>query len=288
MFSIGEFARFGSVSVRMLRHYDEIGLLRPARVDPGTGYRSYSASQLPLLNRIVALKELGFTLDEVGRLTDGVTADELRGMLLLRRSQLEQELAEHEARLRGVEARLRHIEREGTVPNHDITAKPLPAVRIAAVARPAPGFGPDNLVPVIQPAFDELFTAIGEADIEPKGFPFACYTGEAGEGTLVVHCAVPVAGDADTAPEPAALYELPPVEHGAVLVWRGNLENAHDEIYQFLPRWIEDNGFVPVGAGRDVFVDMFPDNPDEAVMEVHWPLRRPDGPPPDITPHPVG
>lgn len=65
MFSIGDFARHGRVSVRMLRHYDGIGLLRPALVDPSTGYRYYDAAQLPQLNRIVALKELGFGLQQV-------------------------------------------------------------------------------------------------------------------------------------------------------------------------------------------------------------------------------
>jgi DNA-binding transcriptional MerR regulator len=92
MFSIGEFARLGAVSIRTLRHYDEIGLLRPAEVDPVTGYRSYSAKQLRQLNRIVALKDLGLSLGQVRQLLDGITVDELRGMLLLRQAQLEREL----------------------------------------------------------------------------------------------------------------------------------------------------------------------------------------------------
>jgi DNA-binding transcriptional MerR regulator len=62
MFSIGEFARLGGLSARTLRHYDEIGLLRPATVDQDTGYRGYSAAQLGQLNRIMALKELGLSL----------------------------------------------------------------------------------------------------------------------------------------------------------------------------------------------------------------------------------
>src|ERR1700733_617389 len=82
MFSIGEFARHGRVSVRMLRHYDEIGLLRPASVDPLTGYRFYQAGQLAELNRLIALKELGFTLEQVRSImVETVTAAELRGML---------------------------------------------------------------------------------------------------------------------------------------------------------------------------------------------------------------
>jgi len=69
MLSIGDFAHLGGVSVRTLRHYDEIGLLRPARVDPHSGYRAYSAGQLGQLNRIVALKDLGLSLAQVRRLT---------------------------------------------------------------------------------------------------------------------------------------------------------------------------------------------------------------------------
>ena len=84
MFSIGAFAKYGGVSVRMLRHYDAVGLLRPAHVDPHTGYRFYEADQLARLNRVIALKELGLTLDQVRAILDGeLAAGELRGMLRL-------------------------------------------------------------------------------------------------------------------------------------------------------------------------------------------------------------
>jgi DNA-binding transcriptional MerR regulator len=75
MLSIGHFARHGRVSVRMLRHYDAIGLLQPAYVDRATGYRSYDAGQLSRLNQIVALKGLGFTLQQVRSILD----DEVSG-----------------------------------------------------------------------------------------------------------------------------------------------------------------------------------------------------------------
>src|SRR6202167_1548722 len=112
MFTIGELARLGDISVRMLRHYDEIGLLRPAWVDPVTGYRGYTIAQLRDLNRIVALRGLGFSLAEVRQLLSGLTADELRGMLLLRRTELERQLAADRSSLARVEVRLRAIERE--------------------------------------------------------------------------------------------------------------------------------------------------------------------------------
>jgi DNA-binding transcriptional MerR regulator len=132
MFSIGDFARHGRVSVRMLRHYDAIGLLRPAYVDPASGYRRYEAGQLSRLNRIVALKELGFGLDDVGSILDEkVSADELRGMLRLRRAELRSRVAADTARLAQVEARLQIIESEGAMPSDDIQVKRIPAVRVA-------------------------------------------------------------------------------------------------------------------------------------------------------------
>lgn len=94
MFTIGDFARHGRVSARMLRHYDAIGLLRPDRTDPDTGYRYYGPAQLARLNRVIALKDLGFTLQQVRAVLDEqVDVDELRGMLRLRRAELEGAMA---------------------------------------------------------------------------------------------------------------------------------------------------------------------------------------------------
>ena len=107
MFTIGDFARHGRVSVRMLRHYDATGPLRPAHVDPASGYHYYTAAQLARLNRVIALKDLGFTLQQVQDIVDEkVGAEKLRGMLRLRQAELETVVAAASARLVQVEARL--------------------------------------------------------------------------------------------------------------------------------------------------------------------------------------
>src|SRR5579875_2229692 len=100
MLTIGDFARHGRVSIRMLRHYDAIGLLRPAQVDRSSGYRFYQAAQLSRLNRIVALKDLGFTLQQVQAILDEkVSVEELRGMLRLRQAELQSQISVDSARL---------------------------------------------------------------------------------------------------------------------------------------------------------------------------------------------
>ena len=100
MFGIGQFAQFAKVSVRTLRHYDDVGLLRPASVDPATGYRSYAATQLRQLNRILVLKDLGFTLVEITRIIEaGISNEELVGMLRLRRAEAERHAEAEQQRL---------------------------------------------------------------------------------------------------------------------------------------------------------------------------------------------
>lgn len=113
MLKIGEFAQEAEVTVKTLRHYAKLGLLKPAWIDRFTGYRYYAREQMPRLNRILALKDLGFTLEQIGRiLQDNLTLDELRGMLRLKCAELERHIEEEQARLARVEARLHQIEHE--------------------------------------------------------------------------------------------------------------------------------------------------------------------------------
>ena len=116
MFRIGEFAQIAQVSGRQLRFYDQLGLLRPAHIDQQTGYRYYSIRQLPRLNSILALKELGLSLEQIGPLLEKeISPAELRGMLTMKRAQLERSLQEEEARLRHIESRIAQIDRDGKV-----------------------------------------------------------------------------------------------------------------------------------------------------------------------------
>src|SRR5512135_1317497 len=106
MLKIGDFSKLGHVTVKALRHYARIGLLRPEWTDRFTGYRYYSLRQLPRLNRILALKELGFSLEQVARMVDDhVSADQLRKMLCVKQAELQVRLQAERMRLAQVEAR---------------------------------------------------------------------------------------------------------------------------------------------------------------------------------------
>lgn len=268
MFSIGEFARLGRVSVRMLRHYDAIGLLRPAVVNPASGYRSYRAEQLGRLNRVIALKDLGLTLRQVQAiLDDQVDVAELRGMLRLRRAQLEAQMMADASRLTGVEARLRMIERENSMKSEDVVVKEIAPIRVAELSATAASYGPQDIGAVIQPLYPELFRRLDAAGVAPAGPAMAYYEDPAEPGDAVIeHAGLPVT----VGPQPGygfAVVDLPAIRSAATIVHRGPMDDVLQSL-QLLAGWIEDNGYRPVGYHREVYLEYCPDKPAEGVTEL--------------------
>ncbi|GHE37199.1 MerR family transcriptional regulator [Streptomyces vinaceus] len=275
MFTIGDFAKHGRVSVRMLRHYDAIGLLRPARVDPASGYRYYEAGQLARLNRVIALKELGFSLDQVGSILDErLGAEELRGMLRLRRAELESAVAAAAARLTQVETRLRTIESEGSMSTVDIVVKSLPPVRLAELSGVAGSYEPQDIGPVIGPLYDELCRRIEAAGVVPTGPGIAYYEDApgAGAGAVLVHAGLPVGASvrAETLGGGVRVVELPGVERAATVVHRGAMDGVLPTA-QALARWIDANGHRSAGYARELTLAC-PEDRAQWVTELQEPL----------------
>jgi DNA-binding transcriptional MerR regulator len=249
MFAIGDFAKHGRVSVRMLRHYDAIGLLRPAHVDPASGYRFYDAGQLARLNRVIALKELGFSLQQVATILDEhVSTDELRGMLRLRQAELAEAMSAAAARLAQVEARLRTIESEGRMSTTDIVLKTLPPVRLAEQTAIAASYEPEDIGPVIQPLFAELACALDSAGVTRAGRGTARYE-DAPDGAIVVHAGFPVAPNVD-AQQDFEIVELP-AELAATVVHDGSMDDVLPTA-QALAYWIDANGYRSTGYAREL------------------------------------
>lgn len=271
MFTIGDFARHGRVSARMLRHYDAIGLLRPAHTDPFSSYRYYAAAQLAELNRVVALKDLGFTLHQVQEiLQDRVSTEELRGMLTLRQAELEAAMAAAAARLAQVEARLRSIESEGRMPTQDVVVKSIPAVRVAELTATAASYEPEHIGPVIGPLYDELFRRLEAAGVAPTGPGIAYYEdAPQGDGAILVHAGVTVTAEARPGQD-FAVVDLPAVERAATIVHRGPMD-AILPTAQTLAHWIDAGGHSSAGYAREVSLEC-PADQEKWVTELQEPL----------------
>ncbi|WKX71342.1 MerR family transcriptional regulator [Streptomyces sp. XD-27] len=270
MFTIGDFAKHGRVSVRMLRHYDAIGLLRPARVDRATGYRYYEAAQLARLNRVIALKDLGFSLQQVASILDErIGAEELRGMLRLRHAELETAMADAAARLAQVAARLRSIESEGSMPTEDIVIKSLPPVRLAELTGIAKSYEPQDVGPVIEPLYDELCRRLKAAGVEPTGPGIARYEDAPVDGAIIVHAGLPVSAKAREI-EGVQIVELPGVERAATIVHRGSMDDVLPTS-QALAHWIDANGYRSTGYARELTL-AFSEDHDQWVTELQEPV----------------
>jgi DNA-binding transcriptional MerR regulator len=142
MLKIGDLYKLSQVSVKTLRYYDEVGLLKPSQVDRFTGYRYYSIDQIPRLNRILAFKDLGLSLEQIGRLLDeDLPPSQIRGMLRMKQAEIQDQLLDEQARLRLIEARLRQIELEDSMPTYDIVLKKVDPQKVISIRDTLPTFG---------------------------------------------------------------------------------------------------------------------------------------------------
>jgi DNA-binding transcriptional MerR regulator len=269
MIKIGDFARLSRVSVVTLRHYDELGLLKPVVVDPFTGYRYYSVAQLPRLNRILALKDLGFSLEQIEQVLDGdLSLEQLRGMLKMKRAEVEQAVTAEQARLARIEARLRQIEMEKNMPNYDVVLKTVPPMRIASRRMTIPTN--DQVPEYLGPAYKEVYDYIKQQHAKDTGPCFALwhqpadvYVNEEAEAAVPVDR--PLAGT-----DRVRVYELPQVQVAAV-VHHGDFENF-TQGHTALLTWIESSGYRMIGPYREIYIQHDPTG--ESATEIQYPVEQ--------------
>jgi DNA-binding transcriptional MerR regulator len=275
MFSIGEFSRIGRVTPRQLRHYEELGLFKPMRIDPETGYRYYSALQLPRLNRILALKELGLTLTQILRLLDeNISAEEILGMLTMRKAQIEQTLLDELERVRSIEARLWQIEEKGELFD-DVILKAIPERKFLSIRQVVPsreeGFVLVNELHRFLPRFVGR-SAIGHFALLFSSDSFENENVDVEMGFLLDSEFQETVLLSDG--REMTVRTLPAIETMATMVYVG-IAN-HIRCYGTLGIWIEQNNYQLAGPGWEVFIEPFqPANfNEEAVIEIQLPVTR--------------
>jgi DNA-binding transcriptional MerR regulator len=274
MLTIGEFARLGQVSPRMLRHYDQLGILRPEQVDGASGYRSYGVAQLARLHRLVALRDLGFGLAQIGAILDEEpTVEQLRGMLLLRRAQIEQTLADEHARLRRVESHLNALEGASPMSMHDVVIKKTEPLRVAAVTDVAEGFGL-ALGPVFERMVPVLLARLQQAMVSFR-MMVAWYEEPADDGSVVVHAGFDIGDQPLASTSELEVVELPVVDVAA-LIHRGSMDDV-DPVYEALVRWIDASGYQPVGRSRELYLEWHDDDHLRNVTELQMPIAPATG-----------
>lgn len=280
MYKIGDFSQIGQVSVRMLRHYDKLDLLKPGHIDAWTGYRYYTLDQLPRLHQILALRDLGLSLEQVGDLLDDPQTDErLYEMLQTKQQAIEQQLAEEQARLARVAARLRQIEQVHEPVPYNVALKSWPAQQIIASREVVPHVS--QMGEVRDRMLRQLYGALAEYNISP-GMELAIYHLQAyTEEGIDMSLAVEIAAGTRLPESETTLknYSLPQTSLAASIVYHGNMWNIPDVVAN-LYRWLGLNGYTSAGAYRELHLfgrelELFAvDPPPDAVIEILVPVEK--------------
>jgi DNA-binding transcriptional MerR regulator len=283
MLSIGDFSRLGQVTVRTLHVYDKLGLLKPAHVDDTNGYRYYAASQLSRLNRILVLKGMGFSLEQITRLLeDDLPADQLRGMFMMKQAEIEQQVQESKTRLGRVAMRLRQIEQEGQLPDYEVIVKSIEPLTIVSARQVVPT---GEEVPYYRQAlFGLVYQWLKQAKIESPGLELMIYhNAEYVEQEIDMEAAVeidprvlesnpaPIAANGDV-----TIRKLPAVKQMVSVIHLGS--RSDDEQARFvLSSWIGGHDLFIMGPCREIHLSGSElENKDDrlSVIEIQLPVEK--------------
>lgn len=270
MLKIGDFSKLSRVSIRMLRHYDGIGLLKPVKTDKFTGYRYYSEAQLVTAGRITALKNMGFGLSVIGDIMLNCDDEEkLRVYLSLRKKELEAEAADIMQKLRLLDTAVKRLGKDDIM-NYNVTLKTLPERYAACVRMTIPRYEDEGMV------WQTLCSETDHMKLVPSEPCYCCvvfHDGEYKEHDVDVEAQKTVKGSYNDT-EHVKFRTLPEVTF-ASCTFKGSYELI-SEVNAAVASWIESNGYEYSGPMFNIY-HISPhetNNPDEFVTEVCYPINK--------------
>jgi DNA-binding transcriptional MerR regulator len=246
MLRIGDFSKLGQVSIHTLRHYDDIGLLKPEHIDAFTDYRYYTLEQLPRLNRILALKDLGFSLEQIARLIDdNIPVEQMKGMLRMRLADIERQIDDERTRLMRVARRLTQIEAEGKPSPYDVTMKRIDAVTLVSRRALVPGL--ETMARHRRALYDAVYSALDSGRIKANGPEIALYHNtEYTETDIDTECGIAInakdVGKLAPVPVGVTTRTLPASEETVSVMYRGAMIDVTQAIVAAFS-WIDANGY---------------------------------------------
>ncbi|WP_444642991.1 MerR family transcriptional regulator [Caproiciproducens sp. R1] len=271
MLKIGDFSKLSRISIRMLRHYDEIGLLVPKSIDSFTGYRYYGEDQLPVAGRINCLKDMGFGLSVIGEILKIYNdPQKLAEFLSVKQTEVkaEAELTAH--RLLLLETAIKRLRKDGTAMSYNVTLKTLPERYVASVRQIIPAYDYEGR---LWHVLMKETAPLNMQDGEP------CYT------LAIFHDAEYKETDVDVEVQKSVRGSYPNTEHVVfkteppVLIASATYQGGYDKIdgvNEAVANWVRDNGYDFNGPSFNIdhVSPHETQNPDEWVTEVCYPVKK--------------
>lgn len=265
LYKIGMFSQMNRVTVKALRHYDDIDLLKPAYIDKYSGYRYYTSSQLPVLHQILALRQMGFTLDEIKMVQNGISEKEL---LLKKKKELIKKIAEETMKLSQVECYLLQNDRDM---EYHVILKELPEVIVASMRTTMPDY--DALFDIVPPMGVEMERLGCECAVPEYCFNIY-HDGEYKEENVDVEICEAVTEKKENS-DMLKFKTIGKVETAACVLHKGAYE-GFSKAYAAVLRWVEENNFEIIDNPRESYIDGVwnKDSQDEWLTEIQFPVRK--------------
>ncbi len=257
------------VSVRMLRYYDEAGLFKPVTINESTGYRYYSAKQIPDIKKIILYRDLGFNISELMNLLEIKNNADLTKELTRKRLEIQNTIDDEKQKLSHIDEMIKSINLETLKMKYHVELKEIPSFKVVSIRGIVPGY--QNEV--------ELWAKLGEYaiknNINPAGAPFAIYhDGEHKEKDVDIEVAMPVIKLKKNHDE-ITYRETRPISLAATILYTGPYETITDT-FLYLADWIEENNYQLYGKTRQVSIKgaWNEPNPSKYQVEIQMPVKQ--------------
>lgn len=271
MLKIGDFSQLSRISIKMLRHYDEIGLLDPAQVDPITGYRYYSEEQLPVAGRIQVLKNMGFGLAPIAQiLAKYHDSRQMEQFLLIRQKELEEQARMTQQRLQLLGNTINWLRKDGNIMDYDVTLKVLPERYVVSLRKVIPSYDCEGLL------WQQMMQEIGPQNVQmaTPSYGLAVFHDEGfKESDVDVEVQCCVSGSYEDT-ENVRFKTVAPIQ-----IASSTYKGSYDQITRVnsaVANWIKDNGYEFAGKSFCIY-HVSPsetENPEELVTEVCFPVKK--------------
>ena len=273
MFKIGEFSRLVRVSPRMLRHYEKCGLFFPAAIDKYTGYRQYSAGQIPLLTDIIMLRDAGFSIEEIGdilpRLDDHAYMDRV---LRVKTTEVKSVIEAGQEKLRILMQMSDTVRKERNIMVYEVELQKLPSFKALSLRGIIPHYRNEGML------WEKLTKYINERQIPCHSDGYSTYFDEEYKETDPdVEIAVPV----DELGESNGEYiykEYPEILQAATVRFSGPFDGGYDAACKKLAGWMEEHGYAFAGPlrGHVIVSPSGENNPENWLTELQAPVQKRD------------
>lgn len=270
MIKIGDFSKLCRASIKMLRHYDKIELFNPYYIDEFTGYRFYSANQIPTINKIIGLKQIGFSLDEIKELIDeNISKEDFNESLKKKKETILKIIEQEQSKVTRIETYFKFLNQEAKVMKYEVVLKTIPKLKVIALRDTIPNYEEEGSL------WMELGEYIKDNNIKCTYPSYAIYYDEGYKEKDVDVEVMHTVTNTGKGTDRIKYYTLDAVEEMACIIHRGPFQNLTNA-YAAGAKWLEENKYEIIAPTRAIYLkgNWNEPDPEKWMTEIQLPVKK--------------